>query len=90
MASWVSIAKPSLIGWNNVSPMGKEAYDQSTIEYDDSSVWYDGVNPSQWTDIPKPVGHLIHGPGYATGLIMPPTYSQSVYGEIWTMVPKPD
>ncbi len=35
--------------------MGREQYDQSDIMYDDPNVFYDGVNPNQWTKVAKPV-----------------------------------
>jgi len=38
----------------NVNPMGREQYDQSDLTYDSAVTYYDGINPSQWTDISKP------------------------------------
>lgn len=53
---WTMVAKPSAQTWTNSNPQGKEQYDQVSILYDDSSVFYDGINQSQWTDISKPSG----------------------------------
>lgn len=52
--AWTPIAKPTSSVWTTVNPMGREQYDQSTITYDESSVFYDGVNPNMWTDVSKP------------------------------------
>lgn len=52
--AWTPVAKPTGTNYTNVNPAGKTQYDQSDIEYDDSSMFYDGVNPTQWTDVTKP------------------------------------
>lgn len=52
---WTSIAKPSVLAYTMVNPGGKAQYDQANLTYDDVNTFYDGVNPSQWTDIAKPV-----------------------------------
>lgn len=52
--AWTPVAKPSSTNYTNVNPDGKTQYDQSDIAYDDSSIFYDGVNPAQWTDVTKP------------------------------------
>lgn len=54
--AWTNINKPIGPTWTNENPQGKEQYNESTIMYDDSSVFYDGVNPNQWSDVSKPVG----------------------------------
>lgn len=53
---WTNIPKPTGLTYTNVNPMGKEQYDQVDITYDDSNVFYDGINPNQWTDVAKPIG----------------------------------
>lgn len=53
--SWVSVAKPSTTSYTTVNPMGKEQYDQASLTYDSSTTYYDGLNPSMWTDVNKPV-----------------------------------
>lgn len=56
--AWNNVSKPSVIGYTNVNPRGKEEYDQADIAYDDSNSYYDGVNPNQWTDVSKPVSSV--------------------------------
>lgn len=51
---WTDIPKPSTLAWMNENPSGREQYDQSNIEYDSSTTYYDGANPNMWTDISKP------------------------------------
>ncbi len=90
---WTTLPKPTGTPYSNVNPAGKEQYDQASITYDDPNVFYDGGDPSSWTDILKPSGGgggtiLI---GMATGLIMPPTYSTShtIASDSWTKINKP-
>lgn len=52
---WTPIAKPTASTYGYVNPQGKEFYDQSNITYDDPNVFYDGIDPNQWSDINKPV-----------------------------------
>lgn len=52
---WTNIPKPSSQTYTNLNPMGREQYDQIDIMYDDPNIFYDGINPNQWTDINKPV-----------------------------------
>lgn len=51
---WTNVAKPTSSVWTEVNAAGKEGYDQVDISYDSSTTFYDGVNPSQWTDVNKP------------------------------------
>lgn len=51
---WTNIPKPGAQSYTNVNPVGKEQYDQADITYDSATTYYDGVNPSQWTDVSKP------------------------------------
>lgn len=53
--SWTPVAKPTSRNYTNVNPAGKTQYDQSDITYDDPNMYYDGVNPSQWTEVAKPL-----------------------------------
>ena len=91
--SWTPIAKPNSTPYTNVNPTGKEQYDQSSITYDDPTVFYDGVNMSMWTDVAKPTDSfsVTITPGMATGLLMPLTYSTTynISGDSWIRVPKP-
>lgn len=56
--AWTNVNKPTTPTWTYLNPQGREQYDESTIEYDDANVFYDGVNPNQWTDIAKPTYSL--------------------------------
>lgn len=51
---WTNVSKPGASTWTDSHPQGKEQYDESTITYDSAVTFYDGVNPSQWTDVNKP------------------------------------
>lgn len=51
---WTNIPKPTTNNWISHNPTGKTQYDESDVEYDDASMFYDGINPAQWTDIAKP------------------------------------
>ena len=52
--AWTPIAKPGAQTYTNINPQGKEQYDQVSLAYDDASTYYDGINPSQWSNIAKP------------------------------------
>jgi len=52
--AWTPVVKPVGPTYTNVNPIGKEQYDQFDITYDSSTTFYDGVDPSQWTDVNKP------------------------------------
>jgi hypothetical protein len=52
--AWTNIPKPVGTNYTNVNPNGKTQYDQADIEYDDPDIFYDGINPNQWTDVLKP------------------------------------
>lgn len=54
--TWININKPTGTTYTNLNPMGKEQYDQADITYDSTATYYDGTNPTQWTDISKPAG----------------------------------
>lgn len=53
--AWSNIPKPSVSGWNQVNPQGRENYDQADIDYDSASTYYDGINPNLWSEVNKPV-----------------------------------
>lgn len=87
---WTNINKPSASTWTDSHPQGKQQYDESTITYDDASVYYDGLNPLQWTDVAKPIGYVTLRAGMATGLLMPLTYATGmVTDDPWMKVAKP-
>lgn len=88
---WTNVAKPGPSTWTDEHPQGKEQYDESNITYDSADTFYDGINPMQWTDVPKPTGYILLRAGMATGLIMPPTYAgNTVTDDPWVKVPKPN
>lgn len=87
--AWTNVAKPGAQNWIDSHPQGKEQYDESTVTYDSTDTFYDGVNPGQWTNVAKPSGRVLVQAGMATGLIMPPTSSREVTIDSWTRVAKP-
>jgi hypothetical protein len=54
MTTYTNISKPSQNTYTPVNTVGKEQYDQSTITYDETSVFYDGLNESLYTNVSKP------------------------------------
>lgn len=56
MTTYTKISKPSGTSYTLVNPMGRETYDDPTVTYDSSSVFYDGVNQSLYTKVSKPAG----------------------------------
>lgn len=52
--AWTKVVKPTGTSYTPVNPQGREQYDQSTISYDDSKIYYDGINSQQYTKILKP------------------------------------
>lgn len=52
--SFTKVPKPVSTSYTNTNVMGKQQYDDALITYDDPTVYYDGVNPFQWTDVAKP------------------------------------
>lgn len=56
MTIYTNINKPSGTSYTPFNTVGKEQYDQSTLEYDDVNVFYDGTNESLYTSVAKPVG----------------------------------
>ena len=55
---YTNVPKPSAQTYTNTNPMGKEQYDEPSLTYDDSSTFYDGVNPSQYTAVSKPASTI--------------------------------
>ena len=56
--NYTNINKPSGTSYTNTNSIGKEQYDQSSITYDDASIFYDGINPNAYTTIAKPVNGI--------------------------------
>lgn len=89
---WTFIPKPTGTPYINVNPQGKEQYDQANISYDEQSVFYDGINTTAWTSVPKPAsGAVSFAAGIGNGLLIPLTHSSviTIPDTSWTKVPKP-
>ncbi len=86
---WQNVPKPTGANYTNVNPQGKQQYDQANLTYDEPSVYYDSVDVSTWFQVPKPTGDVTVRAGRATGLIMPPTYTENTVTNPWTKVSKP-
>ena len=56
--AFTKVTKPTTRNWTNTNPAGRTQYDQSNITYDDSSMFYDGLNPNAWTGITKPTSSV--------------------------------
>ena len=54
MTNYINISKPSGTAYTLANPIGRETYDDPTVSYDSSTVFYDGVNQSQYTNVAKP------------------------------------
>ncbi len=54
MTTYTNINKPSQNSYTPFNAVGKEQYDQNSIQYDDVSVFYDSSNDSQYTNVGKP------------------------------------
>lgn len=87
--AWTYISKPTNSVYTFINPTGKETYDESTLTYDDSNVFYDGVDMDAWTPVAKPLGETIYV-GIASGLLIPLTFRSSTIGTAWTPVSKPN
>ncbi len=88
--TYTNIAKPSGTSYTRTNPIGRETYDDPTVTYDSSSVFYDGINQLLYTKIAKPLGGAVINAGMATGLLIPLTYSISQYArDAWTKIAKP-
>lgn len=54
MTTYTNIAKPTGTSYSNQNTAGKQQYDQPDITYDESTVFYDGLNESLYTNVTKP------------------------------------
>ena len=84
---YINVAKPTGASYIKVNSY-VDTYDNSDVAYDSSS-FYEGYNPSAYTNIAKPVGGLRIFPGMITGLMIPLTYSRSYDASPWFKIPKP-
>lgn len=87
--TWTNIAKPTGNPYTNVNARGKTQYDQSDIDYDDALIYYDGVNPSQWTDVAKPSAGGYGDMLWQEMVILWNNAGDTWENEIWTKVNKP-
>ena len=56
MVTYTNINKPVGTSYTPINPVGKEQYDQASITYDDTNVFYDGTNEALYTNLTKPSG----------------------------------
>lgn len=56
MTIYNNITKPIGTAYTNQNSIGKEQYDQSTLSYDNSGTFYDGVNQGLYISVTKPSG----------------------------------
>lgn len=56
MTTYTNVTKPSGTSYDNQNTVGKQQYDQSSIQYDDANVFYDGVDEAMYTSVVKPSG----------------------------------
>ena len=56
MPSYTSVPKPTGTGYTNLNIGDKTQYNDTEITYDESTIFYDGINESAWTDVTKPSG----------------------------------
>ncbi len=54
MTTYTNITKPSGTSYTNQNTIGKEQFDDVNVVYDDSGVFFDGINYSQYTSVSKP------------------------------------
>lgn len=91
--AWTTVAKPTGTPYTAVSPQGKEMFDDPNVLYDDSTIFFDGVNTTAWGNILKPTGNTVISilKGMATGLLIPFTYStqHDISSDSWTKINKP-
>jgi hypothetical protein len=87
--AWNKVTKPSSSSYTNVNPTGREQYDQINLTYDESTVFYDGVNQSAWTNVAKPTGAIDLVTGMSMGMLVPLTSSRTLEIDKWIDVAKP-
>jgi len=89
--SYTKIAKPTGTSYTQVNDQGRERYDESSIEYNESTTFYNSINTSQYTNIAKPTGGTTQRlAGMTLGLLIPLTGSQTeITGTDWVKVAKP-
>ncbi len=86
--AWTNIPKPTGANYTNVNTQGREQYDEATLTYDDANTFYDGIDMSAWTTVPKPAQPISRA-GKASGLLMPISNPISIMSTDWIPVNKP-
>lgn len=80
--TWTPITKASGTSYTKINPvLGSSRYGYALY----GTGTYGGT--TSWTNISKPTDGVLISAGTATGLLMPPTYSQDI-GGIWTKINK--
>lgn len=54
MPGYTNIAKPTGTGYANVNSSGKEAFDDTTVTFDQSTTFFDGINNAVYINLSKP------------------------------------
>lgn len=89
--SYTNISKPTGANYLNANPVGKQLYDDTNAEYDDSVTLYDGSELNAYTNINKPEGIEFIIRGMITGLLIPLTYTKDYIAgvNLYTKISKP-
>ena len=56
--AYTYISKPTSSTYGTSNVAGREQYDQSNLTYDESTVFYDGVDENAYTNIAKPTSSV--------------------------------
>jgi len=55
---YTKVAKPTGSGYTNANIEDKTQYDDAEITFDQSNIFYDGINESAYTKTAKPTGSV--------------------------------
>ena len=53
---YTKVVKPTGSSYTNLNIGDKTQYNDTEVTYDKSTIFYDGINESAWTDVSKPTG----------------------------------
>ena len=84
---WTNVAKPTGANWTRVNTY-LPGYDDGDTSYDDSDIFYNGLDTAAWTDVAKPSGGSLIEVGLAFGTLGM-TYSVQVDASPWNLISKP-
>lgn len=56
MPGYTNVAKPTGTGYTNVNSSGKEDFNDSSVTFDQSTTFFDGINNSIYIKVTKPTG----------------------------------